>query len=50
MFRDLRQHCKAPALIEWDNDVPALSVLLEQAHRAEREQCPAGQHNSEDKR
>ena len=30
-----------PTLIEWDNDIPALSVLLEEARQAEKimEQC-----------
>jgi len=38
MFRYLRQSCAAPALIEWDSNIPELSVLLEQATRARTEQ------------
>jgi uncharacterized protein (UPF0276 family) len=38
MFRDLRKRCHAPALIEWDTDIPDLAVLLEQAQRATTEQ------------
>jgi len=38
LFRYLREQCDAPALIEWDTDIPELEVLLAQAHRAEREQ------------
>jgi len=38
LFRYLRERCDAPALIEWDTDIPELEVLLAQAHRAEQEQ------------
>lgn len=38
LFRYLRQFCYAPALIEWDTDIPELEVLLGEANRAEREQ------------
>ena len=38
LFSKYRQICRAPALIEWDTDVPELSVLLEEAQRAKEEQ------------
>ncbi|MEM5527723.1 DUF692 domain-containing protein [Gammaproteobacteria bacterium AS21] len=38
LFRYLRQYCAAPALIEWDSNIPQLSVLLEQVDRARAEQ------------
>lgn len=38
LFRQLRERCQAPALIEWDTDIPALSVLQAQRERALREQ------------
>ena len=38
LFREFRQRCDAPALIEWDTDIPRLEVLLGQAQRAEMEQ------------
>jgi uncharacterized protein (UPF0276 family) len=38
LFRYIRQYCKAPALIEWDSNIPQLSILLEQANRARAEQ------------
>ncbi|NRA18883.1 MAG: DUF692 domain-containing protein [Oceanospirillaceae bacterium] len=38
LFRNFRSRCQAPALIEWDNDIPDLAVLLAEARRAEREQ------------
>ena len=37
LFGDaLRRYGPRPTLIEWDTDIPALSVLLEEAARAER--------------
>ena len=30
LFSQLREHCNAPALIEWDSDIPPLEKLLEQ--------------------
>ncbi len=41
LFRHYRQFCNAPALIEWDTDVPQLEVLMEEAARAETEQAEA---------
>ncbi|OMH25980.1 hypothetical protein BGP75_25415 [Motiliproteus sp. MSK22-1] len=38
LFKEYRQICRAPALIEWDTDIPELDVLLEEAQRAENEQ------------
>jgi len=36
LYRDALAHVgPAPTLIEWDTDLPALSVLLDEAHRAE---------------
>ena len=32
----IRQLPVVPVLIEWDNDLPALEVLLDEAARAER--------------
>ncbi|MEH6625257.1 MAG: DUF692 domain-containing protein [Motiliproteus sp.] len=34
LFCAYRQRCQAPALIEWDTDIPALSVLMEEADKA----------------
>lgn len=45
LFRAYRQHCKAPALIEWDTDIPELTILLEEAQRAKQEQ----EHSSPDR-
>lgn len=39
LFTQLREFCAAPALIEWDTDVPALDILLAQVHRARCEQA-----------
>lgn len=36
LFAQLRQHCKAPALIEWDTDIPDLQTLLDEAAKAEQ--------------
>ena len=33
-----------PALIEWDTDIPALSVLLDEAHRADLVLAAGGRH------
>jgi hypothetical protein len=33
--RALERFGPRPTLIEWDTDIPALSVLLDEAHRAE---------------
>ncbi len=38
LFRILRKTCQAPALIEWDTNLPPLEILLAQAARAEQEQ------------
>lgn len=36
LYRDTLAHCGArPALIEWDNDLPALSTLVDEARHAE---------------
>lgn len=35
-----------PTLIEWDTDIPALSVLLDEARRAEHAMLAAGDHAS----
>jgi uncharacterized protein len=32
----VRRYGKRPTLVEWDTDIPALDVLLAEAHRAER--------------
>ncbi len=34
LFKHYRQRCDAPALIEWDTDVPELEVLLAEADKA----------------
>ncbi|MEH6444173.1 MAG: DUF692 domain-containing protein [Oceanospirillaceae bacterium] len=41
MFNAFRKQSNAPALIEWDTDIPELSVLLQQADRAKAEQLNA---------
>ncbi|EPJ43611.1 MAG: hypothetical protein OFPI_42260 [Osedax symbiont Rs2] len=38
LFRDFRQSCNAPALVEWDTDIPALEELLSQAEMASQHQ------------
>ena len=38
LFRQFREVCSAPALIEWDTDIPALEVLLAEAARAHQKQ------------
>ena len=38
LFRQYREVCSAPALIEWDTDIPALEVLLAEAARAHQKQ------------
>jgi len=38
LFRDFRHRCSAPALIEWDSDIPALEELLSQAELAKQHQ------------
>ncbi|MGB1239463.1 MAG: DUF692 domain-containing protein, partial [Pseudomonadales bacterium] len=35
LFAQLRERCSAPALIEWDTDIPALEVLQAQKQQAE---------------
>lgn len=44
LFRHYRQYCQAPALIEWDTDIPELEILLEEANRAKTEQIEALAH------
>ncbi|MCJ8338569.1 MAG: DUF692 domain-containing protein [Pseudomonadales bacterium] len=39
LFRDFRRSCNAPALIEWDTDIPALEELLSQAELAKQQQA-----------
>jgi uncharacterized protein (UPF0276 family) len=39
MFRAFRQVSNAPALIEWDTDIPSLEVLLGEVERARIEQA-----------
>ena len=39
LFRDFRQSCNAPALIEWDTDIPVLEELLSQAELAKQQQA-----------
>lgn len=41
LFAGFRQYCHAPALIEWDTDVPDLSVLMEEADKAKALQSSA---------
>ena len=37
LFREIvRRYGKRPTLVEWDTDIPALDVLLDEARRAER--------------
>jgi len=43
LFRYVRENCCAPALIEWDTDIPALETLLAQVERAENEQQSSAQ-------
>lgn len=38
LFRTYRQRCHAPALIEWDSNIPSLNTLLNEAQRAKQEQ------------
>ena len=38
LFRDFRQNSNAPALIEWDTDIPALAELVSQAELAKQHQ------------
>ncbi len=38
LFSQIREHCNAPALIEWDTDIPALEILLEQVAIARKVQ------------
>jgi uncharacterized protein (UPF0276 family) len=40
----VRRFGPRPTLIEWDADLPALSVLLEEASRADRAMASAGDH------
>ena len=40
----VRRFGPRPTLIEWDTDIPALSVLLDEAGRAEREILSAVDH------
>ncbi len=40
----VRRFGPRPTLIEWDTDIPALSVLLEEASRADRAMASAGDH------
>lgn len=43
LFSQYRQGCDAPALIEWDTDVPELEVLLGEANKARQVQHLATQ-------
>jgi uncharacterized protein (UPF0276 family) len=40
----VRRFGSRPTLIEWDTDIPALSVLLDEAQRADRALLAAGDH------
>jgi len=40
----VRRFGARPTLIEWDTDIPALSVLLDEAQRADRALSAAGDH------
>jgi uncharacterized protein (UPF0276 family) len=42
----VRRFGPRPTLIEWDTDIPALSVLLDEAERAERAILSAVDHGA----
>jgi uncharacterized protein (UPF0276 family) len=44
LFKQYREHCQAPALIEWDSDIPELEVLLTEADKAKTIQSQVEQN------